>query len=285
MGKGQKEKRQEAWARRCSLYPLVSRLSSRIGGEIWRLQAANIQNSLRDKRYWNHENGPGRRGCAIPVGAVLGAGVISAGAGVYSANKAAKAQEKASKKATDTTLKMYEQTRADLQPYAGTGVSSLDSIAAMYGLKSPGNPTGKQAFGESELEAFRNSPDYKVALEEGIRARDLSAASKGNLLSGGQEKRIAEYGSELASLKFGQYMDKLFKLSGMGQNAAAGQGAAAQSAGSSLANLALGTGEAQASGYVGAGNAISDAASGIGSNLAFYAMRNPSAYKAPATIY
>lgn len=215
----------------------------------------------------------------MPVGAVIGAGVLSAGAGVYSANKAASAQEKASKKATDTTLKMYEQTRADLQPYASTGGSSLDSIAAMYGLPSKANPAGGEAFSESSLEAFRNSPDYQVALKEGIRARDLSAASKGNLLSGGQEKRIAEYGSELASLKFSQYMDKLFKLSGMGQNAAAGQGAAATNAGSSLSQLELAKGEAAASGAVGTGNALSEGLTGLGSNLAYYAMRNPSAYK------
>lgn len=212
----------------------------------------------------------------MPVGAILGAGAISAGAGVYSANKAASAQKKAANKASDTTLAMYEQTRADLQPYAGTGGTGLKSIADMYGL----NPGG-EAFNDSSLEAFRKSPDYQVALKEGIRARDLSAASKGNLLSGGQEKRIAEYGSELASQKFGQYMDRLFRLAGMGQNAAAGQGAAAQNAGSSLSQLALGAGEAQASGAVASGNAISDAANGIGSNLAFYAMRNPSAYKSP----
>ncbi len=213
----------------------------------------------------------------MPTGAVLGAGVISGAAGIYSANKAASAQEKAAKKASNTTMEMYRQTRADLQPYASTGGAGLDSIAAMYGLK----PGGGEAFSDSSLEAFRRSPDYQVALKEGIRARDLSAASKGNLLSGGQERRVAEYGSELASLKFGEYMDRLFKISGMGQNAAAGQGAAATNAGSSLANLALGRGEAQASGYVGAGNAISSAANGVGSNLAYIAMRNPTAYKAP----
>lgn len=220
----------------------------------------------------------------MPVGAILGAGAISAGAGIYSANKAAKAQEKASNKATDTTLAMYQQTRQDLQPYASTGGAGLDSIAAMYGLPSQGNPNGGQAFSDSSLEAFRKSPDYQVALQEGIRARDLSAASKGNLLSGGQEKRIADYGSELASQKFGQYMDRLFKLSGMGQNAAAGQGAAATNAGSTLSQLALGAGEAQASGYVGAGNALADGVNGAASNLAFYSMRNPSAYRPPTTI-
>lgn len=219
----------------------------------------------------------------MPAGAVIGAvaGVGSALIGASSASKAAKAQEKAANKASDTTLKMYEQTRADLQPYAATGGSSLDSIAAMYGLPTKANPAGGDAFSESSLEAFRNSPDYKVALQEGIRARDLSAASKGNLLSGGQEKRIAEYGSELASQKFGQYMDRLFKLSGMGQNAAAGQGVAAQSAGSSLSDLALKSGEAQASGAVGVGNALSTGITGLGSNLAYYAQRNPSAYSTP----
>ena len=219
----------------------------------------------------------------MPVGVVVGAaGVGSALIGASSAKKAAKAQGKAANKASDTTLKMYEQTRADLAPYAGTGGSALTSIAGMYGLPTATNPKGGEAFSDSALAAFRNSPDYKVALQEGIRARDLSAASRGNLLSGGQEKRIAEYGSDLANLKFGQYMDHLYRLAGMGQNAAAGQGSAATNAGSSLARLALDRGESEASGAVGVGNALSSGLTGLGSNLAYYAMRNPSAYKQPS---
>lgn len=180
---------------------------------------------------------------------------------------------------------MYEQTREDLSPYAGTGGSALRSIADMYGLPTPTNPTGGQAFSNSALAAFRNSPDYQVALQEGIRARDLSAASRGNLLSGGQEKRLAQYGSELANLKFGQYMDRLYSLAGMGQNAAAGQGAAATNAGSSLARLALDRGESEASGTVGGANALTSGINGITSNLAYLAMRNPSAYRSTPSIY
>lgn len=219
----------------------------------------------------------------MPVGAVVGlGGVASAVIGSSAAKKASKAQAKASEEASNITLQMYEQTREDLSPYAGVGASSLSSIADMYGLPSAKNPTGGQAFSESSLEAFRNSPDYQVALKEGIRARDYSAASKGNLLSGGQEKRLAEYGADLGSLKFGEYMDRLYKLAGMGQNAAAGQGAAATNAGSSLAKLALDQGESEASGAVGSSNAITSGINGVTSNLAYLAARNPSAYRVGA---
>lgn len=216
----------------------------------------------------------------IPVGAIIGAaGVGSALIGASAAKKAAKAQAGAAKTASDVTLQMYEQTRKDLQPYAGTGGSALTSIADMYGLPNAKNPKGGQAFSESSLVQFRNSPDYQVALKEGIRARDLSAASRGNLLSGGQEKRLAEYGSELGNLKFSQYMARLYDLAGMGQNAAAGQGNAATNAGSSLAKFALDSGESRASGIVGGANAITGGINGIGSNLAYLAARNPSAYR------
>ena len=216
----------------------------------------------------------------MPVGAITAIGTVgSTLIAASAAKKAAKAQSRAAGTASDVTLKMYEQTRKDLQPYAGTGGSALTSIADMYGLPSTKTPAGGKAFSDSSLEAFRNSPDYKVALQEGIRARDLSAASKGNLLSGGQEKRIAEYGSDLANMKFGQYMNRLYDLAGMGQNAAAGQGAAAGRTGSALADLALNAGESKASGIVGGANAITDGINGATSNLAYLARRNPSAYR------
>ena len=68
----------------------------------------------------------------MPVGAIVatvGGSVASAVIGASAAKKAAKAQTKASDKASDVTLQMYEQTRSDLAPYAGTGGSALTSIA------------------------------------------------------------------------------------------------------------------------------------------------------------
>ena len=222
----------------------------------------------------------------MPIAAAIGisaiAGVGSALIGSNAAKDAAKTQGKAADKAIALQREMYETSRSDLQPWAGTGGAANSSIAAMYGLPTATNPQGGQAFSESALAAFRNSPDYQVSLKEGIRAQDLSAASKGNLLSGGQRKAVADYASDLSSMKFGQYMDNLFKISGMGQNAAAGQGSAAMQTGSNISNNIISAGDASAAGQVGSANAWSGALGGIGSNLAYLAMRNPSAYGNPS---
>lgn len=219
----------------------------------------------------------------MPIAAAVGisavAGLGSAFIGSSAAKRAAKTQAQASDNANATTLKMYETTRADLQPWAGTGNAANQSIANMYGLPTAANPAGGQAFGESSLAAFRNSPDYQVAMREGLRSKDLTAAARGNLLSGAQEKARTEYASDLSSMKFGQYMDNLFKISGMGQNAAAGQGSAAMSAGGQISNNIVQAGDASAAGTMGAANAWGGALSGIGSNLGYLAMRNPSAYQ------
>lgn len=219
----------------------------------------------------------------MPIGATVGIGAItgvgSALIGSSAAKKAAQTQAKAADKASATTLKMYETTRADLQPWAGTGNAANQSIANMYGLPTAANPAGGGAFNESSLAAFRNSPDYQVAMREGLRSKDLTAAARGNLLSGEQEKARTSYASDLSSMKFGEYMNNLFKISGMGQNAAAGQGSAAMNAGSQISNNIIGAGDASAAGTMGAANAWGGALSGIGSNLGYLAMRNPSAYQ------
>lgn len=225
----------------------------------------------------------------MPIAAAVGlsavAGLGSAFLGSQAAKKAAKIQGKAADKASETTLKMYETTRGDLQPWAGTGNAANQTIANMYGLPTTANPAGGQAFNESSLAQFRNSPDYQVAMREGLRAKDLTAAARGNLLSGAQEKARTEYASDLSSMKFGQYMDNLFKISGMGQNAAAGQGAAAQNAGTAISNNIIGAGDSSAAGTMGSASAWGNALSGIGSNLGYLAMRNPSAYQPIQATY
>jgi hypothetical protein len=209
----------------------------------------------------------------VPVGAAIGsvvAGVGSSAIGAISASKAAKKQAAAAQRGQDLTMEMYEQSREDLKPYNETGQAALMSLADMYGLPSDKNPEGGQAFNDASLEAFRRSPDYQAALQEGVRARDLSAASRGNLLSGGQEKRLLEFGSNLASTRFGSYLDRLRSLAGMGESAAARSASGAMQTGSNLSNLALGEGEAKASGIVGVGNAITAGINGVASNLGDY---------------
>lgn len=228
----------------------------------------------------------------MPVAAILPAvigGAASLGAaalGASASKKASKAQSKAAKAAAATQEKFYEQSRTDLEPYRAGGNEAFYSLLDMYGLKNPNNPEGGQAFNPAALEAFRNSPDYQVALREGVGALDKSAAARGNLLSGGQIKAVERYGSDLASQKFGSYLDRLAHMAGIGENAAARTGANAMAAGGQIAGSQMALGEAQASGIMGENSAIQKGIDGFATNLAsgIGSLPTGSAYK-PHPLY
>lgn len=192
-------------------------------------------------------------------GAILGGVLASKGA-----KDAAKEQSDAAKSGTATQLYMYNQSRGDLAPYSKTGEAALYKLGGMYGLPTPDNPKGGQAFSNESLREFRHSPDYRVARREGIRGLDASAAASGDLFSGRQGKAIARFSSDLATSNFGSYMDRLASLAGLGENAAATTGNNGIATGRGVASTQLATGEARASGIVGANNAWTDA---IGSGL------------------
>lgn len=213
---------------------------------------------------------------ALAIGAV--GTVASAVIGANAAKKAAAVQAQATKDASATTMKMYEQTRTDLAPYSETGAKATGSIADLYGLN------GTEAYSKEAAEAFKRSPDYQNTLNAGESAiSNLDAASR-SLLSGAHVKRAIDYAGNLADTRFNSYLSRLFQISGMGENAAARTGNAAMSTGSSLANLAVAGGEAQASGIVGGANQVTGAIGNISSNLAQYAA-NKSSYATPTTVY
>ncbi len=212
----------------------------------------------------------------IGAGGALGAGFLASN----SADKAAKAQENAANRAADVQLKMYRQTRKDLKPYSAVGLPAMRSMASMYGLTP-----GSTAFNDKSLEAFRAAPDYQIAMREGMRALDNTAAARGMLKSGGTIKGAMEYASDLGTRKLDDYMARLAQMAGMGQNAAARTGSAAMQTGSGLANTYLGAGEAAASGIIGSGNAWGNAMSNAADNAIYALERNPSAYLPPPSIY
>lgn len=212
----------------------------------------------------------------MPAAAVAGIGALGSVVGGImggdAANDAAKAQAKAAKQALALQREMYNTTRGDLSPYRDTGQQALYSLADLYGFKTPNQPGGSEAFNENALERFKMSPDYQVAYKEGIDALDKTAAAKGRLLSGGQIKRVMEYGADLGSKGFGSYMNRLYQLAGLGQNAAAQSGNAAANFASGGANSLMARGEAQAGGIVGGFNALSNGLEGAFNNLSFAAM-------------
>ncbi len=196
----------------------------------------------------------------MPIGSIVG-GLIGQGG----ANAAAGAFGQAGQNADF----IRRQNEAKLSPWWQSGYEAQNVLSGLLGLGhfvqdgqgyggvrlNNGNWQGDQA---NAFSRFKESPDYQFRFDEGQRALDRSAASKGMLLSGAQNKASQEYGGNLASQEYNNWFNK---LAGMG-----GQGLSAANAtvGSNLNTLAQGNAAlgGQANAYQSGANAL---ASGIGS--------------------
>jgi hypothetical protein len=124
------------------------------------------------------------------------------------------------------------------------------------------------------LDDFQASPAYQFNLQQGQQAIDKAAAARGQFYAPATLQSIAKYSQGLASNEFqnaygnyntnlGNIWNRLYSLSGAGQNAAANMGGFGTTVAGNVGNNAVGAGNALAAGQVGAANAYS----GIGSNL------------------
>lgn len=158
--------------------------------------------------------------------------------GGVSANSAAKKQAGAANQALDAQERMYQQARADLQPFTQAGTNALATYA------------------DQVNQPFEETPGYQFRLQQGLDAVEASRAARGGLFSGATGQALNNYAQGMASQEYGTYMNRLQGLANMGQSAAAGQGAAAQQFASQQTNTLGALGNAQAAGAIGVGNAL-----------------------------
>ena len=211
--------------------------------------------------------------------AILGAGVLGTGASIYGASKAASAQKDAANQANATQREMYNTQRADLAPYASTGIEAQNQLRSYLGLggdtTAPGY--GKYA-GDFGMQDFTADPGYAFRLSEGMKGLNAQAAARGGMISGAALKAATNYGQQAGSQEytnaFNRYQTNrtnqiapLQTLIGSGQASAAGQAAAAGNYGTAAAQNINNAGQAQASGYVGMTNAINQ---GLGQGVSQY---------------
>lgn len=197
-------------------------------------------------------------------GAVAIAGSTLVGA--YGANKAAKAQLQGAREGAAAEREMFER-QVELQaPFREAGVNALPELIAASKYKP------------FTYEDFVVDPGYRFRLQEGLKALDRSAAARGGLLSGNQLRGVTQFGQNLASEEYGNAFNRynigfqnrlnpLQSLAGFGQTSTSQLAGAAGQLGSNLSNLAVGAGNARASGYAGMANAL---ASGIGQGVNYY---------------
>lgn len=158
-----------------------------------------------------------------------------------------------------------------LQPGGANGrfVSNGAQIPASTSSATPAQTTAAAP----NLNAFFTSPGYDFRRTEGMRGIENSAAARGGLQSGNALRALTDFNSNLASGEFGNYVNQLLGVAGMGQASSntvanAGQNTAAQQSRNSLY-----AGESRASGIENQANVIGG---GVNSLSALYGyLRKP----------
>jgi hypothetical protein len=181
--------------------------------------------------------------------------VIGAVASNQAADKGADAQRDAANSSVGEQRRQFDLMRQDQMPWLQAGWWALPRLQETFN----GNFTG-----------FLNSPDYLATQQQGLSFMDRSAASRGNLYSGGHSADLMKYGQGLAAQQLGNYRSGLMGLAGMGQGSAQNIGAAGMGMANSISNAYTNAGNARASAYQQQGQNIAGLAQGAGNMYAYY---------------
>lgn len=111
--------------------------------------------------------------------------------------------------------------------------------------------------------SFQGTPAFQFALDQGVQARDRSAAARGQLGSGNQLKELTTFGQGLANQERGNEINRF--LSFLGQTNPANQSAASidLGKGENLAGISLGAENAR----VNTSGSLLNAALGVGGSV------------------
>lgn len=110
--------------------------------------------------------------------------------------------------------------------------------------------------GGTEYGGYTKTPGYDFRLQTGMDALQSSAAARGGLYSGAALRDSQKFGQDYGSNEYGNYLARLGARADTGMSAAQMSGSASQQAAAGVSNALGNIGNAQAAGYVGAGNAL-----------------------------
>lgn len=112
-------------------------------------------------------------------------------------NESAQAQLTASSQNVALQRDIFSQQQAAQEPWRVAGAKALEAIQS----------TPDFNFTSDTFEQFKD-PSYDFRMQEGVNALDRSAASRGRLLSGAQDRAVTRYGSDLASQEYGNAFNR-----------------------------------------------------------------------------
>lgn len=196
----------------------------------------------------------------MPIGTtalMIGATGLGAASQIIAGNKASNAQQKGIEAGIAEQRRQYDTTREDFAPWRTAGTAALGTLTRAYGLD--GQPADRST--------FFTSPGYEFRRDEGIKAVERSAASRGLLKSGAAVKGIERFAEGNAAGEYDSWWNRLAGLAGVGQSAAGSTAQAGMNAANNITNASIAGGNARASSYANTGSAIN---SGINNVLFSY---------------
>ena len=191
--------------------------------------------------------------------------------------------------ANDQTFESGPQAQQQQQPaysgfpYGGFTAGGLEpgfnfSLLAGGGeqpISQPVEETG-DSVGRLDLDpndpyrGFRESPNYRFNLDEGLRGVSAAASAGGFRGSGRALQESAQYASGLASNEYNNYFNQLAAVAGTGQAATTSTAQLGSNFATQAGNNAIRAGDARASGLVAQGNAINQGINGVAGAVGTY---------------
>lgn len=142
----------------------------------------------------------------------------------------------AADKAASTALEMNNRARGDLMPFRDMGMRAGNTLSSL--LMGGGNM--KNQLQQSDL--------FNWQSEMGTRNMNRELAARGKYDSGSGLEALSMFNNQLVADEGQRMFDRLFSVTGMGANAAAGMASGTNATGGTMANVIQ-------QGYTGAANA------------------------------
>jgi len=196
----------------------------------------------------------------MPVGyAMAGASLIGGLMGADAAKSAAGTQAQSAREALDFQKQQFNTIQEQGAPYRAAGVTALNDITGM-------KPYLTKQFTPEDFAAGID-PGYAFRQQQGQEATNRMANTAGGLIGGNALQGLQNYSQGLASQEYGNAFNRfqsqrigiyntLAGIAGIGQNAYNTSANAGAQAAGQVGNTIQNLGAAQASGTVGAANAI-----------------------------
>jgi hypothetical protein len=181
----------------------------------------------------------------------LGVGALgSAAIGASAASKAGKAQVAAADKGVEEQRAAREEMRALLAPYVAAGGPALEAQMGALGLAGP---EAQQAYVAQQ----EQSPIFQALARQQEESILQNASATGGLRGGNVQGALAQFRPALLNQFLTQQYDRLGGMTSLGQQSAAGVGAAGQQSAGAIADLFGQAGAARAGSALGVGRALS----------------------------